>query len=300
MKKALLVIGLIAGCLTSSAEAYEILAVRSSEIQPYEEALQGFKNVFAGMIPLRGPKTIHPGTVTELVLSNGFGVRELDQRVRALDPDLILAIGREALYQVMNFRNKPIVYLMAPFLDVEIKSRPHITGVDMTIPLATQLAALTGAISGIKRVGLFYDPERTGKLAAEAKKAAELQGITLIAVEVHTPKKVPKMFFSDMADAVDAFWMLPDPTVITSETLTTLHFFALEDKMPILTFADKYMEHGAALSVSFDVYAMGKQAGEMAKRILYGTSVREIPVEPPLKINVRLNPELANLAGKVR
>lgn len=299
MKKVLLLVTIIAISLVSSAEAYEVLVVQSARIKPFEDALQGFKAGF-DMIPHRGPKSIRSAGITEFVLSEKGNGRTLDSRVRRLDPDLILAIGRDALYQVKDFRDKPVVFLMAPFLETRIKTQPHITGVDMAIPLAAQLAALTEAIPDIKRVGLVYDPERTGDLAAEARRVAEECEITLVAEEVHSAAEVSETIFFDMAGKFDGFWMLPDSTVITPATLTTLLFCALEDQLPILTFSDKYLKHGAALSISSDGYAMGKQAGEMAGRILAGTSISTIPVESPKKVNVRVQQIYTEVTKRVR
>ena len=39
--------------------------------------------------------------------------------------------------------------------------------------------------------------------------------------------------------------------------------FFLENKIPILTFAEKYVEIGALISIGIDVFDMGRQAGEI-------------------------------------
>jgi putative ABC transport system substrate-binding protein len=102
---------------------------------------------------------------------------------------------------------------------------------------------------------------------------------------------------TELADGIDAFWLLPDPTVITPETLATLQSLGFQNKLPILAFADKYLSYGAVVSVSFDVYAMGEQAGEMVRQILTGTNVNEIPVTPAKKIKVKFNEDLLRISG---
>jgi putative ABC transport system substrate-binding protein len=42
--------------------------------------------------------------------------------------------------------------------------------------------------------------------------------------------------------------------------------WSFEDKLPLLTFADKYLQMGATLSLAADPFAMGKQAGALALR----------------------------------
>lgn len=292
MKQGLLLIAVLAICLAPAAEAYEVLVVQGSRIPPYEEARQGFESVLAGMAPARGPRSVCLGTVTEIVLSENPNNGQLSARIRELNPDLILAIGGDALWQVREFRNKPIVYLMVPCCKALRMTQPNITGVDLVIPAAKQVAALIEAFPGIRRVGLLYDPERTEALAEEAGNAAEESGLSPVAEKVRTAADVPAGIFFAMAAQIDAFWLLPDLTVITPATLAALSLCAYEEHLPILAFADKYLRHGAALSISFDVYEMGRQAGGMARRILAGTKVNKVPVEPPLKIKVTANPRL--------
>jgi putative ABC transport system substrate-binding protein len=97
----------------------------------------------------------------------------LTQTVRSFTPDLIIAIGHEALDRVKDFRQQPIVFLLVPFPGHDMKNRTNITGVGMNISPTRQLAALIGKIPDIKRVGLVYDPEKTNDLVAEVKKGQQ-------------------------------------------------------------------------------------------------------------------------------
>ena len=44
---------------------------------------------------------------------------------------------------------------------------------------------------------------------------------------------------------VDALWMLPDETVVTSESLTFLLLTAFKHNLPVLTMSDAFVEAGA-------------------------------------------------------
>lgn len=282
---------------TSFASAHEIVVVQSARLKPYEEALQGFKTVCAeGFAPHHGLKSIQPYSITELVLSEKSGSADIAGRIRSLRPELILAIGRDALAQVKTFRDVPIIYLMVPQPQAIKEGRLNITGVDMLIPPAKQLAGLIEAIPKVKRVGLLYDPRRTGALVKEARIFAATQGIFLFALEVQTAKEVPGLIDS-MKGEIDAFWMLPDLTVVTPQTVKALFLFSLENRIPVLTFSEKYLELGATIAAVFDVFAMGEQAGEMARRILAGTNIREVEAEPAEKITIKVNRKIAKKLG---
>ena len=61
--------------------------------------------------------------------------------------------------------------------------------------------------------------------------------------------------------------VLPDITVITPETIEFLLLFSLENRIPVFTFSEKYVESGALMSIIIDAFDIGCQAGEMAKAI---------------------------------
>ncbi|MDH5769432.1 MAG: ABC transporter substrate-binding protein, partial [Nitrospirota bacterium] len=233
------------------AEAtHEVMVVKSFNIKPYNEALKGFKSVCDCRIK-------------QFVLSEMEGLDVL-KAVRDANPDLILAIGIDALTRVKRIRNIPIVYLMVPNPQNIILDEENITGVSMNIPSEKHLATLRDVLPKIKRVGLLYNPDRTGSFVKKAQLVAREMGIGLIAKEVNSAKEVPKLVNS-MKGKINAFWMLPDTTVVTPETTEILLLFSLENKIPVMTFSDKYMEMGALMSLEVDTFDSGKQAGEMAQ-----------------------------------
>ncbi len=73
--------------------------------------------------------------------------------------------------------------------------------------------------------------------------------------------------------------------------------FSIENKIPILTFSDKYLKLGALISISADLCDMGLQAGEMAQRILNGTPVQSIPRAEARNPLISVNPKVAAKLG---
>lgn len=245
----------------SFAGSSEILVVESHRIQPYAEALRGVKSVCGC-------------SVREIVLSEVNGT-DLIREIRKAHPPLIVAVGRDALSAVKEIQDIPIVYTMVLNPRETISGAENITGVSMSIPPVNHLNKLLEVSSRIKRVGLIYNPEKTGERVDEIRFAARYLGISLIAREAGSPKEAFRQI-DGMKGLVDALWMVPDVTVVVPETVEYLLLFSVENRIPVLTFSRKYVEMGALLAMNIDRFDMGKQAGEMVKKILAGTGTKEI------------------------
>jgi len=254
--------------------AWDVLVVQNCRVKPYAEALQGFK-------------TVCKVKTTELVISelNGEDVRA---EIRNRNPDLILAIGMYALSKVRKIKGKPIVYLMVLYPDTVLTGEKNITGISMIIPPERQLSYLRKVMPRVKRVGLVYDPKTTGHLVARAYKAAAKMGIELTALRANRPEEFPELL-KRIKGRADVFWMLPDSTVITPESAEYLILFSMKNKIPILAFSEKYLKMGAFMSVEINSFNLGKQAGEMARKILSGIPVEDIPTSDAADANISVN-----------
>jgi putative ABC transport system substrate-binding protein len=138
----------------------------------------------------------------------------------------------------------------------------------------------------------LHDPERTGRIAENIHSAAAQKKVKLINGQVYRAENVPSTAM-EMRNKIDVFWMLPDLTVLTPETFEFLLFMAVESDIPILTFSEKYVEQGALLSIGVDPSDMGRQAGEIADRILSGADVSSIPSENARKAVLSINAKVA-------
>jgi putative ABC transport system substrate-binding protein len=260
----------------------KVIVIQSLMIKPYEEALSGFKSACDCKIE-------------RLILSEMGGV-DVVKEVSKIKPDIILTVGIDALSKVKKIEDIPIVYIMVLNPQSVISKEENITGVSMNIPPEKQLVLLQEAFHDVNRVGLLYDPEKSGYLVEKARYYSRKLGIKLIVEEVHSSKEVPSII-NKMKYGIDVFWMLPDTTVITPETAEFLFLFSLENKIPIFTFSDKYLELGAVISVGLDAFDIGRQAGEMAKKILSGTDIMNLPRVDARKAVLTINLKTAKKLG---
>lgn len=265
-----------------AGEGRDVVVIQSFRVKPYAEALNGFSDVYQSRIK-------------RLVISELKGV-DIQKKIGQADPTLVLAIGMEALSLVKTIKDIPVVYLMVLNPQSILAGEKNVTGVSMYIPPDKHLAALKETLPGTRTIGFLYDPARSGRFAEEARRQAAKMQVRLVAREIHDPKQAPSLVM-EMKDQIDVFWMLPDLTVITPETVEYLLLFSFENKIPLFTFSEKYVEMGAFLSMDIDAFDMGRQAGEMALEILGGKDVRKIRQTYARKAIVSTNLLIARKLG---
>lgn len=276
------IICLLAPGLDPARADSRIVAVQTLKVPPYEAAVQGAQSLFRQSF-----------TYLDLAdLSNA----DIQADLRISNAKLILAVGTNALKAVKNIRTIPVVYIMALHPENIVNGAANITGVDLVIPPDTQMTALLKIMPSIQSVGLLYDPSQTGLLQQKAASAAEALNLRLRSAPVYSANQVPDLL-KNFRNQIDVFWMVPDLTVVTPKTLEFLILFSIENKIPILTFSEKYLRLGALVSISADPYDMGRQAGEMAQRILNGTPVQFIPRTDARKPVISVNPKVAAKLG---
>jgi ABC-type uncharacterized transport system, periplasmic component len=241
-------------CCCGLAEAGQrILVVQSLSVTPYEEALAGFKSVC-------------DVEITKVVLSDQEKINP-SQIIQSYQPELILAIGMDALTKIKEIEDIPIIYMMVLNPQTITFGEKNISGISMTLSPKKQITTLLDVLPAIKRIGALYNPDRTGNFIRGAVNAAHNMGITLVTEKVQSTKEVP-FALKNIQNKIDAFWMIPDITVYSPETIEFLLLSLLENQKPIISFSEKYVEMGALMSISVDPFDIGNQAGEMAKAIL--------------------------------
>jgi putative ABC transport system substrate-binding protein len=126
-----------------------------------------------------------------------------------------------------------------------------------------------------RRIGILYDPAKTDVFVAKAHNAATLMGIELVTTEVHSSREAVAAI-DTMKGKVNLLWLLPDITVVNPATIDLLLLSSIENKIPVLSFSEKYVEKGALISLEVDPVEAGRQAGEMVNRVLAGEDVHGI------------------------
>lgn len=154
-----------------------VASVQSMDVAPYNEAFSGFESVCHAENKRIFLSELKEGT--------------LAQKLSAISPDLILAIGPDALHAVKELSPLPILYTMVLNPEPVLKEASHITGVSINIPQEKQLDIILKILPGTTRIGLLYNPEETGSFVARSQKAGTAAGVRILAHAVKTAREVP-------------------------------------------------------------------------------------------------------------
>ena len=273
--------------------AETIAVVKSVDIKPYKRAIKGFKEV-------------HSADVTEYVLrykgANGGDREKLLLLVDGENADLVFTLGTEALALLkQQFSDIPVIFSFVLNPNKIIggdwdESLPNLWGISMTIPSVAQFKILQQAVPKARRIGVIYDPSRTGDLVTQAALDAKRLGMQLVPQAISSPEDSIAAIDS-LQGKVDALWMVPDTTVITRESMKYMLLFSFRNGLPLIGISEKYVKSGALFALSFDSEDIGRQAGEMAEMILDGKGESEAGLQDPRRLRLSINIKTAKKIG---
>lgn len=262
----------------------EIVSIKSMDILPYREAVKGFRETV-------------DARVSEYV------VGEDDDNLvflisRSQKADLVFTLGSDALRLARNeIRGVPVVYTFVLNPESVIgPERTNITGIDMSIPPEDQFNALLKFVPSVNRIGVIYDPARSEADIRVAEAAARKLGLNLITRKVNSGAESINAI-TQLEGKVDALWMFPDTTAVTPESVEYMLLFSFRNRIPLIGISEKYVKNGALFALTFDSEDMGRQAGEIATKILGGESAGDIPVPKPRKFKLSINMNTAEKLG---
>ena len=268
--------------------ATEIVILKSSDIAAYNQAIAGFKAALPGTI-----------TLIEYDLQGDLEKgRKLARKIRASDTALVLAVGLKAAKAAqLEIIDIPILYSMVLDPAKYGLSTPNMTGVLLEVPLERQLAAIKTLLPHVKHIGTLYDPAKTASAIDEATRLLRHSNNgELTATPVPSEKEVPAAL-GRLLGSVGALWLIPDSTVLTDESLRFILNSALEAHVPVIGFSREFAKTGALLCLSVNYQDIGRQAGQLARRILDGRVT--LPVKPihPDRIEMTINLKTAKYLG---
>lgn len=236
-----------------------------------------------------------PGLQADLVSLEADGAVNITREVARLKPDIIVAIGSEALTRAARSTTLPIIYTMVLSRPPSLSDRKNITGVDVMPPANVQLSALLDTVPAIKRIGVIYDPAKSGPLVKKMKDAAERAQVTLVERRIESSKEVSGALL-DLEGKIDGLWLVPDTTVVTADTTMFVFSFSLRARIPVLAFSERYVREGALLSVGYEGRDIGRKIGEIAREICQVRNRSSARYEPPT-VTRYLNMHVARSLG---
>lgn len=238
-------------CLALPCPAGEVAAVLSSDSGHYSDAYAAFR---------AGPH----GNAVLLDASNlGFAL--------PADVKYVAAFGVKAA----ALRYPPgtrLVYALAP-----VEGRAHTHEISMAPRPAAALAAYKKLQPGLKRLAVFWAAYPGEDYIDELRAAGVDAGVEIISARLSSPDSLPERLRRLMGK-MDAFWLLPDPALITQSSVMVLSAFSCANSVPFYaptyalalaggtaSFAPEFSEAGAAAASAVAVLVAG---GELP-RVVY-------------------------------
>jgi putative ABC transport system substrate-binding protein len=262
----------MATLLPSLALAYDVLVLQSTRDPAYEEVLKGFNSV--------------QKVSKRVIVLSDYAEVDVVRIAREDQPSLILTIGDAALKATHKIYNTPVVAVMSLGIhDLKIL-RSNLTSITMLAPPERFIKIFQTMKT--RRVGVIYNPAKSGWYLKFARQAAEAVGIELVTREV-SESRATIALLSALAKKVDALWMLPDCTAVTRETLEAYFRFGQQHTVPVVSFAASYLGLGAAVVLEINRIDLGRQAGAMVAARLGGDEIENMTPEFPKSVVLKTN-----------
>lgn len=239
----------------------------------------------------------------EAILS---GHSETDERIKnelkTFSPYLFITVGSYATMTISrSFPGKPIIFanvinpMSSGFIESMENPGGKITGAALDIPPDMQFKYFQRVVGKITNMGVIYSQE-TENIIEQAKAAALSRGIRLIPLKVDSEKEIPRAIDS-LCKVTDALWSVADHTVYTQQSARHIVLQTLRNRIPMMVFSQAMVEAGGLFTLDFDFKDVGRQAGEIATRVLMGGEPAEIPVSAPGVIYFKYNEKTALQIG---
>ena len=262
LKRFIVLIAIIFLPSNLTAEKPLIVTVQSVAIQPYDDVYQGVSSICHAQ--------------NKRFILSELPREKLAEQINENHPNLVLTIGFDALEAVKTRQGLPIIYSMILCSDAAELNRPKLTGVCMQVSVELQLQKMKFVFPGRKRIGLLFDPEASTSTVLEAQGLAPKLGLELLATAVKSPRDIVTAL-AKMKGKAEVIWMLPDITVARPRLMEVFTLFSFENKIPLVTYSEKYLEMGATMAIGLDELDIGRQVGDMANRFLSGSDVSSLP-----------------------
>lgn len=214
------------------------------------------------------------------------------------EPELFITIGSYATLKTAEaFPQKPVVFatvinpISSGFINSMSKPGGNITGATLDIPADKQFYYFQRVVGNIKKMGVIYSSE-TESIIADARIAARKRGIELIAMKINNERDVPGAIDS-LCGVADALWSVADHTIYTPQSTKHIILQTLRHRIPMMGFSQALVEAGGLFTLDFDFKDIGRQAGEIAAKVLAGSAPGSIPVATPGVIYFKYNEKTA-------
>jgi putative ABC transport system substrate-binding protein len=274
-------------CPSASAEQKRVVIVKSSNSPSFLKAEDGFK------------KEIRKSEIDAILMEYDVSdeskeTGEIARNIRELRPDLIVSIGSRSTAMVsQQIKDIPTVFCMvlnpvsSGFVQGMSSSENNLTGASLDIPVRIQLEKFKLIVPSLKKLGVLFTPD-SKQVIIEAKTVCENIGIDLVPELIHSEKEIPGAVEA-LAQEADGLWAVADTVIFTPQSTQYILLYTLRNGVPFMGLSTSFVKAGALFTLACDHKDVGRQAGELALRVLSGEEPSHVPITIPRMIYLCLN-----------
>jgi putative ABC transport system substrate-binding protein len=173
----------------------------------------------------------------------------------------------------------------------------NVTGVFLDFPdfSAKCLQLLMESVPTLSSVGLVWDPT-TGSLQLKAvQEAAQGLGITAQVFEARRAADIADAFYTLDRSRIQGVLLLSSPLIAGNPQL--IADLAIRRNLPTISLFPEIARAGGLLGYGPDIQDLFRQVGTMARKVLQGTKVADLPAERPTRFQLVTNLKTAKVLG---
>jgi putative tryptophan/tyrosine transport system substrate-binding protein len=239
-----------------------VAVVVSDELEAYRLPTEAFLAEFGGaprVYNLHGRASEAAAVVAQLQLA---------------PPQVVLCVGAKAAYAVKNGLPQAVVVYAAVLEPRRYGLEGEaVTGVTMTIDPVTYLSQFVGFFPEVQTVGVIRGPETPdARVLAMSAAAVEVDRELLIA-RADSPREVRRAVHELAVQGVDAVWVPPDRSMLTTSGYRAVAEEARRRHLPLLVDTASMVEAGGLFTMTPDPEGVGRQAAAIVEAVLAGEAV---------------------------
>lgn len=276
-----------------------IVILTSSQIEAYQQAAAGARERVDG----RRQKIL-----TYTLNGDANLIPYVGDQLSLIAPKAVIAIGGLAATALATRPiDAPVVVSVVVDHTNALSRVPHSWAVSMHVP-AEEAYDRISRILPKRRIGIPYDPSRTGWLVRDLAAFFDSTPIDLVPFPVESSQALGPALLAVRA-RIDALWIIPDPSFLDPVSVEYLLRYAVGERLPLIGYSEGFTRSGALFSLGADYQDMGRQAGELIEAILADRQPSRV-VHPrrlqtflnttvAARLDISLTPALIRLAQRV-
>ncbi|MDY6065953.1 MAG: ABC transporter substrate-binding protein [Finegoldia sp.] len=281
---------------SGSDDTYKIGVIRYMDHVSLDQATQGFID-----------KLKEDGVKVEIIDKSANGdmslINTIAQSMVSDKVDMIYAVSTPSAQAAANVtKDIPIVFsavtdpVGAGLVEAFDKKTTNVTGVSDYVDPKNQIEEFLKIYPDVKSFGVLYNTSEQNSVVQieELEKILKEKGIKLESTGINTINDIP-LAISSLSGKVDALFALTDNMVANAAPTVAKELIDL--KIPSLSSEEGQVKQGLLISEGVDYYKHGAQAAELAKKVIDGTKIQDVPVEYNKTSSKTVNKKTAEALG---